>query len=231
MFSLWVEVGLMANLTDLGFWKNAIVETIISTYNQDGKPNAAPMGAIMQNEQTVILRLFNSSLTLKNLQSSKCAVVNVTSKIELFYKTTFKETNPNGTLPQEWFEKAQIVNAPRLREADALIEVSVVGTNPIDTDRTQATCEVKMVQAPNAPPKAYCRAFSATLEAIVHATRVKAFVGNKNKREALDKLLTLIGDCNNVVNKTAPNSRYSEIMTELNSLIKSWRRANDESLH
>ena len=221
----------MANLTDLGFSKNTIVETIVSTYSQDGTPNAAPMGARMQTEQTVILRLFNSSLTLKNLQSSKCGVINVTSNIDLFYKTTFKETNPNGTLPQDWFKKAQTVNAPQLQAADALIEVSVAGTNPIDADRTQATCEVKMVQAPNAPPKAYCRAFSATLEAIVHATRVKAFVGNKNKREAIDKLFTLIGDCNNVVNKTAPNSRYSEIMTELNSQINSWRKANDESLH
>ena len=221
----------MANLKDLGFSENVIVETIVSTYNQDGQPNAAPMGATMQDEQTVILRLFNSSLTFKNLQLNRCAVINVTSNIDLFYKTTFKETNPDGTLPQEWFEKAQTVNAPRLHAADAIIEVSVLDVKPIDADRTQATCQVKMVKTTNAPPKAYCRAFSATLEAIVHATRVKAFVGNKNKREELDKLLTLIGDCNNVVNKTAPNSRYCEIMTELNSLINSWRRANDESLH
>ena len=37
-------VGLMAKLTDLGFSKGIIFETIVSTYNLDGSPNAAPMG-------------------------------------------------------------------------------------------------------------------------------------------------------------------------------------------
>ena len=221
----------MANLKDLGFSENIIVETIVSTYSKNGQPNAAPMGAMMQDEQTIILRLFNSSLTFKNLQSNKCGVINVTSNIDLFYKTTFKETNPNGTLPLDWFEKAQTVNAPRLHATDTFVEVSVADMKPLTADKTQATCQVKRVQATNAPPKAYCRAFPATLEAIVHATRVKAFAANKNKRKELDKLLTLISDCNNVVNKTAPNSRYSQIMTDLNSQINSWRRANNESLH
>jgi hypothetical protein len=221
----------MANLKDLGFSENIIVETIVSTYNKNWEPNAAPMGTLMKDEQTIILSLFNSSLTFKNLQSNKFGVINVTSNIDLFYKTTFKETNPDGTLPLEWFEKAQTVNAPRLNAVDALVEVSVADLKPITADKTQATCKVKRVQATNGPPKVYCRAFSATLEAIVHATRVKAFTGNKNKHEELDKLLTLINDCNNVVNKTAPNSRYSQIMAELYSLINLWRRANDESLH
>ena len=34
----------MAKLTDLGFSKGMIFETIVSTYNPDGTPNAAPMG-------------------------------------------------------------------------------------------------------------------------------------------------------------------------------------------
>ena len=36
-------VGSMAKLTALGFRKSAIAEAIISTYNDDGSPNAAPV--------------------------------------------------------------------------------------------------------------------------------------------------------------------------------------------
>src|SRR3990170_5641563 len=105
----------MAKLTDLGFSKGAIMETILSTYNEDGEPNAAPMGTIMQNDQTVLIRLYTASLTYKNLQSNRCAVINVTSDIDLFYRTTFKEANHEGKIPKEWFEKAETVNAPKLR--------------------------------------------------------------------------------------------------------------------
>ena len=100
-------------------------ETIVSTYNPDGTPNAAPMGITMQDQQTLSLNIFNSSSTCRNLKANKCAVINLTSNIEVFYKTTFKEANPDGKLPQEWFEKSEVVNAPKLRLADATVEVSV----------------------------------------------------------------------------------------------------------
>jgi hypothetical protein len=36
---------LMTTLADLGFSKDSIVEKVVSTYNVDGQPKAAPMGA------------------------------------------------------------------------------------------------------------------------------------------------------------------------------------------
>jgi hypothetical protein len=214
----------MANLKDLGFSENIIVETIVSAYNKDGQPNAAPMGTTMQNEQSVTLRLFNSSLTFKNLQTNGCAVINLTSNIDFFYKTAFKETNPHGTLPLEWFEKAQTVNAPKLRMADATIEFSVNDIQPIDADKSQVVCKVEQIKAAASSPKAYSRAFGASLEAIVHATRIKVFINNKDEQEKVKKLLALVCNCNDVVNRTAPNSSYSEIMTDLTQRINVWRR-------
>ena len=68
----------MTKLTDLGFSNGVIVETVVSTYNEDGQANAAPMGTEMTNAQRIVFRIYTSSLTYKNLQSKRCAVVNVT---------------------------------------------------------------------------------------------------------------------------------------------------------
>ena len=216
-------VGLMAKLTDLGFSKGTIFETIVSTSNPDGTPNAAPMGATMQDPQTISLNIFNSSQTSRNLKANKCAVINLTNDIEVYYKTAFKEANPNGKLPQEWFEKAEAVKAPKLQLADATINVTVVGMEPIGAEKTKFSCDVEQVNAAKGCPQVYCRAMSLTLEAIIHATRVKTFINEKTKQKEVCKLLETIDNCNDVVNRTAPSSAYSAVMADLMKRIDSWR--------
>ena len=216
----------MAKLTDLGFSKGVIVETILSTYNSNGQPSAAPMGTKMENEQRIAIRLYNSSLTLKNLQLNTCAAINLTSDIDLFYRTAFKEANSQGTLPEEMFEKAETVNAPRLSNADAVVEISVAKMTPIDEERTEAICDVKLITAQKTFPQVYCRAFSATLEAIIHATRVKVFLaGNEKQKAQALKLQENIKACSDLVHRVAPKSRYTEIMAEIAGMVNSWRKA------
>jgi len=219
----------MTKLADLGFSKETIAETIVSTYSVDGQPNAAPMGATMDSLQRIVLRIYTSSLTYKNLQSKRCAVVNVTSDPEIFYRTAFKEANSEGRMPQEWFEKAETVDAPRLRAADAHIEVTVADVTLLDAEKAEVTCETTLVQASTVLPQAYCRASFATIEAIIHATRVKHFLihGDREKQEQALKLLEKIRDCHNVVSRVAPHSRYSEIIEDLNQRVDSWRRKGE----
>ena len=127
--------------------------------------------------------------------------------------------------PKEWFEKAKAVNAPRLRFADASIDVSVNDMVPIGTEKTKAVCNVKLVQATQNYPQVYCRAMSATVEAIIHATRVKALINDKKEQKHVSKLLELIENCNSVVNRVAPNSSYSMVMADLMKRIDSWRNS------
>lgn len=221
----------MADLTDLGFLKGVIAETVVSTYSPDGQPNAAPMGAIMDSLQRIIIRIYTSSLTYKNLQLKRCAVVNVTSDAELFYRTAFKEANTDGEMPQEWFEKAETVDAPRLKMADAFIEVNVVKTSPLDAERAEATCKVKLIKAQKVLPKVYCRALFATIEAILHATRIKPFLaGDEREQKQALKLLKKFEICRDIVKHAAPNSPYSEIMSDLTTMIDSWRKDKGESV-
>jgi hypothetical protein len=215
----------MTDIADLGFSEGVIVETIVTTYNAGGQANAAPMGATMASPERLAFRIYTSSVTYKNLQSKKCGVVNVTSDPAVFYRTAFKEANPGGVVPREWFEKAESVDAPRLRAADAHVEVAVADTAVLDAERVEVLCDVKLVQAASVLPRVYCRALFATVEAIVHATRVEAFIAHedKQKREQALRLLETIKGCRDVVNRVAPNSRYSEIMSDLNRRIDSWR--------
>jgi hypothetical protein len=218
----------MTNLYDLGFLKDTIGETIVSTYSADGKPTAAPMGIIMKSNEQVIIRPFISSLTYKNIQTKKCAVANVTSNPELFYLTAFKEANPDGKLSPELFQKAETVDAPRLGAADATIEVSVAETRSFDAERAEFLCNVQLVKASKKLPKVYCRAQFATIEAIIHATRIKVFVrGDKQEQKQAIELLERVNVCEQVVERTAPNSRYSEIMADLTGSISLWRKESE----
>jgi hypothetical protein len=218
----------MTNLCNLGFLKDKIGETIVSTYSVDGQPNAAPMGIIMKSNEQVTIRPFMSSLTYKNLQTKRCAVVNVTSNPELFYLTAFKEANPDGKLPLDLFEKAETVDAPRLRAADATVEVSVDETGSFSPERAEFLCNVQIVKASKKLPKVYCRAQFATIEAVIHATRIKSFLrGDKQEQERAFRLLELVEICQDIVERTAPNSRYSEIMADLTQRIHLWRKESE----
>ncbi len=216
-------VGLTVKLTDLGFSKGAIAETIVSTYKPDGTANAAPMGVIMQDDHHLEINLFNSSTTHQNLAENKCGVINLTGNIEAFYKTAFKEANPQGKLPQEWFKKAKIVRAPKLSFADAAIEISLDGLVADGPEKTKAVFSVQSVEATKMYPQALCRAAALTLEAIIHATRVKAYINVDSQQAQVNRLLELINIYGEVVDRVAPNSCYQLVMADLQKRIFSWR--------
>jgi hypothetical protein len=218
-----LEDSYLAGLVDLGFVDGLIMETVVSTSDSTGHYDAAPMG-IVKNKDQLTIKPFTSSSTYKNLKTTKCAVVNVTSDPKLFYITAFKETNPNGKLSPELFEKAKTIPAPKLRKADATIEVTVDKTSFSSSERAEFLCNIQHVTAPKIFPKVYCRAQFATVEAIVHATRIKPFLkGTEQQQKRALKLLELVDVCQDVVDRTAPNSVYSEIMADLNQRISIWR--------
>jgi hypothetical protein len=213
----------MAKLTDLGFKKGVCCETIVSTYNPDGTSNAAPMGLKLLGEQHLSMSIFNTSLTCRNLKEKKCAIVNLTSDIEVFYKSTFKEANHNGNVPADWFVKADVVEAPKLRSADAVVEVSVTHLEHDGKERTRFSCKVERITTDAQFPQVYCRAMPLTLEAITHATRVKAFINLPEKQKEASELIETIQNHAYVVGRVAPNSEYTAVFEDLQCRIDSWR--------
>jgi hypothetical protein len=213
----------MAKLAELGFSKNVITEAIVSTYNMDGQPNAAPMGVTLESARSIAIRPYVSTQTSENLQLKKCAVINVTSNPEIFYRTAFKEANPEGRIPLGWFQRAETVDAPRMRMADATIEVELRDAREIDEERINALCQVKLIRASKVLPQVYCRALYAVIESVVHATRIKVLIGDDSEQERVNRLVDTINENSCLVKRVAPTSLYSEIIDDLNRRIESWR--------
>ncbi len=212
----------MVNLTDLGFTRGVCSETIVSTYNDDGSANAAPMGIRMQDEGHLTLDIFNTSTTCHNIKNKKAAVINLTRDVDIFYKSACKEANPDGKVPAEWFLVAEAVSAPKLRIADAAIQVSVTNASE-GTERTSFLCAVARVDSAIMYPQVYCRTLPLTLEAITHATRVKVFLNQPKKQTEAAQLIETIQRYATVVGRIAPNSPYTKVFDDLLARIDSWR--------
>jgi hypothetical protein len=154
--------------------------------------------------------LQQGKLTLKNrlimppMATAKCGIINLTSDIGLFYETTFKETNLRKQLPKGWFEKLENFKAPQLKSADATIDVSLINLEEINNEKTRAICRVNRINVTTNYPMVYNRALALTLEAIIHSTRIQAFLQENRQKEAAD-LLALVMHCKDVVNRVGPN--------------------------
>ncbi len=209
----------MVTLTDLGFCQNMIYEAIICTFNSDGYPNAAPMGVTMIDPCKVALSIFNSANTLKNLQKTKAATLNLTDNIDIYYNSALK----NEKMSTDLFEKSDRVNAPKLKTCNESIGLSVEKIEVIDTLRTSVVGNVEYIETLKSYPQAYCRAKPAALEAIIHATRVKALINVEAERVYVAKLCSLIQNCIETVNRSAPNSHYAKLMSDLQEKINTWR--------
>ena len=91
--------NLEINLERIGMVKGRQYETIISTKNEDGSKNAAPIGVICAGNDKIINRIFKGSHTLENIIREREFIVNITHDPELFATSTL------GNLPQDYFNE------------------------------------------------------------------------------------------------------------------------------
>lgn len=215
----------MISLEDLGFTKGIIFETIVSTYTKQGHPNIAPMGVIKLDTRKILIKIYRSSNTFKNLKSKRCAVVNVSKDATLFYKSAIKENNIDNNVSKDLFEKGEIVDAPLLKKADATMEALVWDIKNLDSERAEVVLEVKKIKSAGCLPKVYNRAFSATIESIILATRIKLFlVGNQLQKKQAKKMIEKVMWFKEIIRRTAPKSEYENIISDLIEKIKVWKK-------
>ena len=81
------------DLSLIGMEKGRQYETIITTKNEDGSKNAAPIGVICAGENKIINRIFKSSHTLENIIREREFTVNITYDPELFTIPIIGELN------------------------------------------------------------------------------------------------------------------------------------------
>lgn len=100
-----------------------IIETIVSTVNEDGSTNLAPMGALPESEDwdRFELRPFSGSSTGENLKRSGEGVLHLTDDVLLFARAIAGEWN-------DWpgLEACREVHAERIAAAQQAFEFRVV---------------------------------------------------------------------------------------------------------
>ncbi len=150
----------MASLIDL--LGARITETVATTHDEDGVPNAAPMG-VLKIDDGVYARLWEGSTTLENVRSTNEVVVNFTRDPVVYVETALGET------------KRRFVKDGRLRDADGWVRCDAERV-PDEEERDEVTrwrlAERERHVEERVLPT-HSRGFASVIEATVHATRLE----------------------------------------------------------
>lgn len=171
------------DLTLIGMEKGRQYETIISTKNEDGSKNAAPIGVICASHDKIIIRIFKGSHTLDNIIREKEFIVNITHDPELYTTSTL------GNLPQDYFEddgSIKGINAFFKCEAIRLTE-AVKQSDPIKKKDEAIVIKSKVTDMTvKEDVHALNRGFGYVIETLANYTRFD-IVGDDQKEEYLKK--------------------------------------------
>ena len=150
-----------------------IKETIITTLNEDGSIHIAPMGVRHEDDYYVIAP-FKPSTTLKNLERSGQAVINMTDDVRIFAGCL--------TGHYDWpIIDVSAINGKRLAAALSHIEIEVAHQEG-DGLRPVFYCSEKH-QETHAPFMGLNRAKAAVLEAAVLVSRLHMLPDEKIDNE------------------------------------------------
>jgi hypothetical protein len=211
----------MGLLRDLGLSEGIPAEIVLTTYCPDGKPHASTMGVRIGVESKVLLRVFAGTRTFHNLLKSRAAVINVVRDPELLTKLALKNLfnfDP-GTLK---FGRSGHVNAPKLEEAEAFVEIEV---GPPRLDRVSDELgtsevghfegEVKNIHAGRAGVRALRRTESPVVDSAVLATKIATAV-EKGKRGLAEGMFEKLKKRRGAA---PPGSKEHHLITELVELL------------
>ena len=199
-------------LSTIGMEKGRQYETIITTKNEDGTKNAAPIGVLCAGENKIVSRIFKGSHTLDNIVREKEFVVNITHDPELFEISTI------GNLPQNYFnDNLSIKCADAYFKCEAIsFTEAVKQSDPIKKKgeaivfKSEATDLII-----NKPAKAMNRGFGYVIESLTNLTRFD-LVDDAKKEE----YLTHFKEANRVVLKVGRKEDIKAMRKIKKELIK-----------
>ncbi|PTL35976.1 hypothetical protein CLG94_06680 [Candidatus Methylomirabilis limnetica] len=143
-----------------------IIESIVTTLDEAGGANFAPMG-ITIGEGELLIRPYKDSATCQNIIATGAAVVNLTDSIRLFAESAISRPH-FPTFP------AELVTGIVLTDACSYYECSVMHTNTA-SERATFLCKI-LKKGILREFIGFSRAKNAIIEATILATRVR-FLG------------------------------------------------------
>jgi hypothetical protein len=158
-----------------------IVETVTTTINPDGTVNCAAMG-VEWGDEAIVIKPYRATRTLRNLERSRAAVVNLTDDILLFTRAALDDPHP-PTRPAEAVEGAVLADACSWRE---------VAVEDIDASGPRARVTARVVgRGTGREYVGFNRACHAVLEASILASRARRLPAGEIRAE-LARLAVLV---------------------------------------
>lgn len=176
----------MQDLKSLGMKKGLLYETIITTRNGKGAPNAAPIGVICKNKNEIVLNLFEGTHTLENIKANSKFVVNLLKDPLAFVGCTI------GDLSSDYFKKYG--DDFYIKNTDAFFTASVTSIKEIEKEDNISKSKMTIIKAnvDKIVIKKECieplnRAIFAIIESLVYSTRIK-MVDENTAKEYLERI-------------------------------------------
>jgi hypothetical protein len=142
--------------------RGVIVETIVTTMDEGGRVNCAPMG-VEWGEETIVLKPFLETATYQNVVATRAAVINLTDDVRVFARGAI--SNPTcPTFPAVKVRGAVLTDCCSWRE----VEVAAIDSGP-PRSRIETTVRHRGVRREFI---GFNRARHAILEAAIYATRL-----------------------------------------------------------
>jgi uncharacterized protein len=162
-----------------------ILESIVTTINQDGSVNVSPMGPTVNGTlQNFELRPFNTSQTFANLKRTRSGVVHVTDDVGLIAKSAIGKLAPLPEFfPAKKITGQVIANTCRWYE----FQVEYIDENSARTNINCKTLHTGRVR----DFWGFNRAKHAVIEAAIMATRLD-FLPREEIQEQFQRLETII---------------------------------------
>lgn len=162
----------MSDITSLGLEKGQLYETIVTTRNADGNPNAAPMGLIVKNNREVVFYFYPGSLTAENVKRDGILSVNILEDPLTFVECTLG--SPSGSYFQEdgdlfYLKSADAYFTARVIKEKVGSRKDKFGSTELTIIQAQVEKTVKLVECVHP----LNRAIYGIIEALVNLTRME----------------------------------------------------------
>lgn len=180
------EGDLMQDLSSIKMENGLLYETIITTKNSDGTPNAAPVGIVCKNGSKIILYLSEAIHTLQNIKNNGHFIVNILKDPTIFTKSIVGELSP------DCFKNH--LNDFYITNTDAFFSATVIKSKEIEKGHkignsklTIITAKVNEIIIKNKNVEPLNRANFAIIESLIYLCRIN-IVDNKTAQLYLERI-------------------------------------------
>jgi hypothetical protein len=170
----------MLDLGSIGMEKGLLYETIVTSVNEDGTSNAAPIGVICKNKKEIVLYLHHGSRTVRNIKRNNSFIVNILKDPMVFVESTIDD------LSNSYFENYK--NEFYIKDTEAFLMARVTSLKDVEREdklgislTTVLKAEVTDIVKKKECVEPLNRAIYGILEGLVYLTRMEMVSGDMEK--------------------------------------------------